>query len=72
MTHTCSLEDQVMMARRQKRLKAHKDRLLDALRDLICSLETADARTPKQEDALDKAKRALSSHDNDHKFPPIQ
>jgi hypothetical protein len=51
------------MARRLKRIKAQKDRLLDACRDLVASLETADAMTPKQQDAFDKAQRAIDLND---------
>jgi hypothetical protein len=71
MRYPCSLENQIILARRVKRLKAHKDRLLDAVRDLISSLETADGITPKQEMALDKAKKALQSHDADGKLPTL-
>ena len=59
MKHVISLEHQIILARKNKKLKGQKDRLLDACRDLISSLETADGITPKQEDALDKAKRAV-------------
>lgn len=71
MKYQCNLENQIILARKVKNLKAHKDRLLDALRDLVSSVETADATTPKQEDALDKAKRALDCHDADSKHPPL-
>jgi hypothetical protein len=45
--------------------------LLDALRDLVASIATADATTPKQEDALDKALRALELHDAESNKPPL-
>jgi hypothetical protein len=71
MTHEVSLEQQIILSRKVKNLKAHKDRLLDALRDLVASIATADATTPKQEDALDKALRALELHDAESNKPPL-
>jgi hypothetical protein len=48
-------------ARKLKKLKGHKDRLLDALRDLTEATCNAPSLTDEQKMALDKAIIALQS-----------
>jgi hypothetical protein len=59
MKHTVSLESHIDNARKLKKLKGHKDRLLDALRDLVEATATAQTLTDAQKTALDKAVIAL-------------
>ena len=51
MIHQVDLESHIDNARRVKKLKAQRDRLLDALRDLVLQ--------PTSEKAIAKAKRAI-------------
>ena len=51
MKYPVSLEHQIMLARKNKKLKAQKDRLLDACRDLVSN--------PSDQKALDKARKAI-------------
>lgn len=57
------LESHMINARRVKVIKAHKDRLLDALRDLTLATQEAPGNlTDAQKSALDKAVVALQYH----------
>jgi hypothetical protein len=60
-----NLDSHISNARKVKRLKAHKDRLLDALRDLTNATHNASSLTDEQKTALDKAVSALQYHHND-------
>lgn len=64
---TVNLESHMSNARKVKRLKAHKDRLLDALRDLTVATNNALVLTDEQKQALDKAVIALQYHHHDSK-----
>jgi hypothetical protein len=67
MKHTVSLESHMDNARKLKRLKGHKDRLLGALRDLVDATHDAPMLTDDQKTALDKAVIALQLWHEDKK-----
>jgi hypothetical protein len=67
MTYTVDLESHIANSRKCKKLKGHKDRLLDALRDLVEATATAKTLTDEQKTSLDKAIIALQCHDADSK-----
>lgn len=59
------LESHIANSRKVKKLKGHKDRLLDALRDLVEATATAQTLTDSQKTALDKAIYALQCYHAD-------
>jgi hypothetical protein len=65
MTYTVDLESHIANSRKCKKLKGHKDRLLEALRALVEATATAKTLTDEQKTALDKAIIALQCHDAD-------
>ncbi len=60
-----NLDSHISNSRKVKRLKAHKDRLLDALRELTNATHNASSLTDEQKTALDKAVIALQYHHHD-------
>ena len=56
------LESHIANSRKVKNLKAHKDRMLDALRGLVVATSEAPSLTEDQKKALDKAVIALQYH----------
>lgn len=63
--HKVDLESHIANSRKVKKLKGHKDRLLEALRDLVEATATAQTLTDAQKTALDKAIIALQCYHAD-------
>ena len=65
MNHKVTLESHMDNARKLKKLKGHKDRLLDALRSLAEATAIAPSLTFEQQKALDKTWKALQYYHED-------
>ena len=62
----CDLETHIDNSRKVKKLKGHKDRLIDALRALVSATVILDDKSDELKKALDKSWRALKLSCDDH------
>lgn len=66
MKHTVNLESHMDNARKLKKLKGQKDRLIDALRSLISATIVLDDKSDELKKSLDKSWKALKLACDEH------